>query len=146
MKWFRDLMPWFSFFGCWVLSQLFYSPFTFIKRLLSSFLLSALRVVSSAYEVIDISPSNLDSACASFSWGWTLLRSWYLEGQNPWLWSYGDLWVICQASVGVRNKYLTLLTGFFVNLNTKIKSRNIYWYLQWSWHFGMHLTGGHGTF
>ena len=38
------------------------SSFTFVKRLFSSSLLSAIRVVSSAYlRVIDISPSNLDS-------------------------------------------------------------------------------------
>ena len=39
------------------------SCFTFIKRLFSSSLLSAIRVVLSAYltEVIDISPGNLDS-------------------------------------------------------------------------------------
>ena len=86
-------------------------------------------------------PAILIPACALFSCRQTLLRSWYLEGQNPWLWSCGDLWVICWASVGVRNKYLTPLTGFFVNLDTKIKSRNIYWYLLWPWHFGMHLRG-----
>ena len=39
------------------------SSFTFIKRLFSSSSLSAVRVVSSAYlQVIDISPSNLDSS------------------------------------------------------------------------------------
>ena len=38
------------------------SSFTFIKRLLSSSLLSAIRVVSSGSEVIDISSSNLDSS------------------------------------------------------------------------------------
>ena len=49
MKWW-DRMPWSSFSECWALSQLFHSPlFTFIKRLLSSSSLSAMRVVSSAY-------------------------------------------------------------------------------------------------
>ena len=61
MKWW-DRMLWSYFSECWVLSQLFHSPFTFIKRLFSSFSLSAIRVVSSASEVIDISPSNLDSS------------------------------------------------------------------------------------
>ena len=37
-----------SFFACWPLSQLFHSS-SFIKRLFSSFSLSAIRVVSSAY-------------------------------------------------------------------------------------------------
>ena len=41
-------MPWSLFFECWVLSQLFISSFTFIKRLFSSSL-SAIRVVSSVY-------------------------------------------------------------------------------------------------
>ena len=36
--------------------------FTFIKRLFSSSLFSAIRVMSSASEVIDISPGNLDSS------------------------------------------------------------------------------------
>ena len=38
------------------------SSFTFIKRLFGSSLLSAIRVVSSAYQVINISPSKLDSS------------------------------------------------------------------------------------
>ena len=38
------------------------SSFTFIKRLFSYSSLSAIRVVSLVYEVIDISPSNLDSS------------------------------------------------------------------------------------
>ena len=36
-------------FECWVLSQLFHSSFTFIKRLFSSSSPSAIRVLSSAY-------------------------------------------------------------------------------------------------
>ena len=41
--------------------SLFY--FTFIKRLFSSFSLSAIRVVSSALsKVVDVSPRNLDSS------------------------------------------------------------------------------------
>ena len=48
MKWW-DRMPWSSCFECWVLSQLFHSPFTFIKRVFSSSSLSAIRVVSCAY-------------------------------------------------------------------------------------------------
>ena len=38
-----DQMPWSYFFEGWILSQLFHSPFTFIKRLLSSSLRSAIR-------------------------------------------------------------------------------------------------------
>ena len=47
-------------FECWVLSQLFHSSFTFVKRLFSSSSLSAIRVVSSAIEVTDIFLSNRD--------------------------------------------------------------------------------------
>ena len=44
------------------------SSFTLTKRPFSSSLLSAVRVLSFAYlRVIDISPSSLDSACASSS-------------------------------------------------------------------------------
>ena len=49
--WMLSLKPTFSLFS-----------FTFIKRLFSSSLLSAIRVVSSAYQVIDISPCNFDSS------------------------------------------------------------------------------------
>ena len=38
------------------------SSFTLIKKPFSSSSLSAIRVVSSATEVVDISPSNLDSS------------------------------------------------------------------------------------
>ena len=48
MKWW-DWMSWSYFSKCWVLSQLFTHLFTFIKRLFSSSLLSAIRVGSSAY-------------------------------------------------------------------------------------------------
>ena len=42
-------MPWSSFYEHWILSQLFFSSFTFIKRLFSSSLLSAIRVVYHNY-------------------------------------------------------------------------------------------------
>ena len=42
------------------------SSFTFIKRLFSSSSLFAIRVVSSAYQVIDISPGNLDSSLSAW--------------------------------------------------------------------------------
>ena len=43
------------------------SSFTFTKSLFSSSSLSAIRVVPSAYLIIDISPNYLDSNCASSS-------------------------------------------------------------------------------
>ena len=63
-------LPWSSFSECWALSQLFQlSTFTFIKRLLSSSSLSSLchkGGVICISEVIDISPSNLDSSLCFF--------------------------------------------------------------------------------
>ena len=57
--------PWSSFFECWVLSQLFHS-FTFIKKLLSFSLLSAIRVVSSVYlRLLIFLPEVLIPACES---------------------------------------------------------------------------------
>ena len=44
-----DWMPWSLFFECWVLSQPFMLSFTFIKRLFSSSMLSAVRMVLSSY-------------------------------------------------------------------------------------------------
>ena len=49
------------FSECWALSQLFHSPLSF-----SSSSLSAIRVVICISEVIDISPSNLDSSLCFF--------------------------------------------------------------------------------
>ena len=67
MKWW-DQMPWSLFFECWVLSQHFHSPFTWIKRLFSSSLLSAIRVVSSAYlRLLIFLPAILIPVCASSS-------------------------------------------------------------------------------
>ena len=48
-------------FGMLNLNWLFHSSLTFIKRLFNSSSLSAISVVSSACQVIDISPSNVDS-------------------------------------------------------------------------------------
>ena len=48
MNWW-DQMPWSLFSECWALSQLFHSPFTYIKKLFSSSSLSAIRVLWSAY-------------------------------------------------------------------------------------------------
>ena len=49
IKWW-DWMSWsLLFFECWVLSQLFHSPFSLSSRLFNSSLLSAISVVSSAY-------------------------------------------------------------------------------------------------
>ena len=66
------------FFECWVLSQLFHSPFTFIKRLFSSSSLCAIRVVSSAYlRLLRFFPAVLIPACASSSPAFHMMYSAY---------------------------------------------------------------------
>ena len=71
---FPNYMPWSDGTRCqdlsfWMLSfkpNFSLSSFTFIKRLFSSSSLSAIRVVICISEVIDISPSNLDSSLCFF--------------------------------------------------------------------------------
>ena len=53
------------------------SSFTFIERLFSSSLLSVKGGVICISEVIDISPSNLDSGCASSSPAFLMMYSAY---------------------------------------------------------------------
>ena len=85
-----DQMPWSLFFVCWVLSQLFHSPFTFIKRLFSSSSLSAVRVVSSTYlRLLIFLPAILIPVCASLSPAFHVMYSAYKlnkQGDNiqPW--------------------------------------------------------------
>ena len=77
-------------FECWVLSQLFHSSFTFIKRLFSSSSLSAIRVVSSAYlRLLIFLLEILIPACASSSLVYRKMYSAYKlnkQGDNiqPW--------------------------------------------------------------
>ena len=62
MKWW-DRMPWSSFSECWALSQLFHSPLSLSSRgfqFLFTFCHKGGVICIS--EVIDISPSNLDSS------------------------------------------------------------------------------------
>ena len=78
------------FFQCWVLSQVFHSPLTFIKRFFSSSSLSAVRVVSSAYlRLLIFLPAVLIPACASSSPAFHMMYSTYKlnkQGDNrqPW--------------------------------------------------------------
>ena len=76
MKWWH-WMPWSLFSECWALSQLFsLSSFTFIKRIFSSSLLSAIRVVSSAYlRWLIFLPAILIQACASSSPAFLMIYS-----------------------------------------------------------------------
>ena len=64
---------------CWVLSQLFHSPpFTFIKRLFSSSLLSAIKVVPSVYlRLLIFLLAILIPACASSSLAFHMMYSAY---------------------------------------------------------------------
>ena len=68
MKWW-DWMSWSSFFECWIFKPAFsLSSFTLVKRLFISSLLSAIRVVSSAYlRLLVFLPAILIPACASSS-------------------------------------------------------------------------------
>ena len=90
MKWW-DWMPWSLFSECWALSQLILSSsFTFIKRLISSSSLSAIRVVSFAYlRFFIFLPAILISVCASSSPAFLMIYSAYKlnkQGDNiqPW--------------------------------------------------------------
>ena len=105
MKWW-DQRPWSSFSECWALSQLFHSSFTFIKRLLSSSSLSAIRVVSSAYlKLLVFLPAILIPLvllpAQRFSWCTLLLlllslQSAYKLNNNLWqtIIIYNKLWII----------------------------------------------------
>ena len=79
-----------SFSECWALSQLFYSPLYFHQRLFSSSLLSAIRVMSSAYlGLLIFLPAILIPACASSSPAFLMIYSAYKlneQGDNrqPW--------------------------------------------------------------
>jgi len=76
MKWWGQ-MPWSLFSKCWALSQLFHS-LTFIKRLLSSSSLSAIRVMSSAYlRLLIFLPAILILVCASSTPAFLMMYSAY---------------------------------------------------------------------
>ena len=90
MKWW-DWMPWSYFSEYWVLSQFFsLSSLTFIKRLFRFSLLSAIRVLSSAYlRLLIFLPAILIPAWASSSLAFCMMYSAYKlnkQGDNiqPW--------------------------------------------------------------
>ena len=88
MMWWKRI-PWPSFFECWVLGQLFHS-FTFMKRIFSSSLLSAIIVVPSTYlKLLIFLLAILIPACASSSLAFQMMYSAYKlnkQGDNsqPW--------------------------------------------------------------
>ena len=78
------------------------SPFTFIRRLYSSSSLSAIRVVCRISEFIDISPGNLDPACASSSLAFCMMYSAYKlnnQGDSIQLWHTPSQFGISQSFV-----------------------------------------------
>ena len=90
MEWW-DQMPWSSFLGMLSFKPAFsLSSFTFIKSLFSSSLLSAIRMVSSAYlRLLIFLPATLVPACASSSLTVYMMYSAYKlnkQGDNiqPW--------------------------------------------------------------
>ena len=89
-KW-CDQIPWSWFFECWLLCQLFsLSSFTLIKRLFRSSLLSAIRVVSSAYlRLLIFLPAISISVSASSSPAFYMICSTYKlnkQGDNTQSW------------------------------------------------------------
>ena len=72
-------MPWSLLFECWVLNRPFPLPsFPLIKRLFSSSLLSAIRVVSSAHlRLLIFLPAILIPACASSNLAFHMMYSAY---------------------------------------------------------------------
>ena len=90
MKWW-DQVPWSLFSECWALSQFFHSPLSLSSRgSFSSFSLSAIRVVSSAYlRLLIFIPEILIPACTSSSTAFLMMYSAYKlnkQGDNmqPW--------------------------------------------------------------
>ena len=85
-----NLMPWSSFFECWVLSPIFTLLFHFHKRLFSSSLLSAIKVVSSAYlKFLIFLSAILIPSCASFNPALRMIYSAYklnkqVDNIQPW--------------------------------------------------------------
>ena len=83
-------MPWSLLFECWVLSQLFHSPLSLSSwGSLVPLAFCYKGGVMYIYEVIDISPSNLDSICASSCPAFFMIYSVYKlnkQGDNiqPW--------------------------------------------------------------
>ena len=68
----------FWIFQFWVLSQLFHSPFTFLKKLFNSPSLSAIKVVSYAYlRLLIFIPAILIPACESSSPAFYMMYSAY---------------------------------------------------------------------
>ena len=98
MKWWYQ-MPGFSFFECWLLSQLFHS-FTFIKRLFSSSSFSAITVVSSSYlSLLLFLFAILIPACASCSLAFLMMYSTYnLNKQSDNIQPWPTPFPICNQS------------------------------------------------
>ena len=87
MKWW-DQMPWSEFSECWALSQLFHSPLSPRGSLVLLHFCHKGGVICVS-DVIDISSSNLDSTCDSFSLALCMMYFAYKlnkQGDNIQLW------------------------------------------------------------
>ena len=103
-------MPWSSFFECWILKPAFtLSSFTFIKRLFSSSLLSAKRVVSSAYlRLLVFLPAILIPACASSSLAFHMMYSAYKLISRV-MYSFPNFETVCCSMSGSNCCFLTCI-------------------------------------
>ena len=84
-------------FECGVVSQLFHSSFTFIKRLFSSSLLSAIKLVSSAYlRLLIFLPAILIPACASSSPAFRMMYSACKLSKQGLMYSFPDFQLLAR--------------------------------------------------
>ena len=140
MKWW-NWMPWSSFSECWALSQHFHSPHspvTFINRLFSSSLLSAIKVVSSAYlRLLIFLLAILILACASSSPLFLMMYSAYklnkqCDNIQPWctpfpIWSQSV--VLCPV-----------LTCFLTCIHVSQEAGQVVWYFHLFQNFPQYIV------
>ena len=89
-------------FECGVVSQLFHSSFTFIKRLFSSSLLSAIKLVSSAYlRLLIFLPAVLIPACASSSPAFRMMYSACKLSKQGLMYSFPDFQLLARRNSSV---------------------------------------------
>ena len=119
----HDLVLWI----CWVLSQFSFSFFTFIKRLFSSSLLSAIRLVSSAYlRLLIFLPAILIPACSSSSPTFHMMFSAHKlnkQGDDiqPWhtpfpIWNQSVVW------------YSVLTIAFLTCIQISLEASKVFWH------------------
>ena len=108
-------MPWSSFSECWVLTQPFHSPLSPSSRDSLVSLLSAIRVVSSAYlRLLILLPAILISACDSSSLGFHMMYPAYKlnkHGDNIQSWHtlFPNSEPVCCSTSGSKCCFLTCI-------------------------------------